>query len=543
MMVVKRISYLVVLSVIGGALILNGGAGCTLQREGACGEGEIVCSLTKKDYKFTTKANSYRFEGACEIVNEGSAGSTLGGPSSRFKVLGTWDRQTLKFAEAVEISGDYNTEMAIIGSSAVDPWLNPYHPVGISARTGDPQAFASNLCLQQIPPEYSHIPFSRNVILHVLSAADLANLYSKASTPEEHTPPPAPPCPSAWLTGPPKMDMPKPGLVYKENVKGVTVYLTSRCGSKNVDYTGSEYHVFFERAGSNGWEKFRGYKMKMTYYHQGGSLGSETLPLDKPGKWRVHARHLTKSLYKGTVKVGDYGDWVEFWVGDPKTQIAAIDTSKIKVLSANTSPYREMKQAWDVSSSKQIVSTASKPTLAEDDKVGLSRFKTQPRAHKVNKNRPLLAIEAAVLTVSDFELGNSPQVGDFIDLEISLHNKGTKSIAAGDVTFALNCAKKPGPESCAYRLDSFLVPRIDAGETWQHELKKAIQVNGFGGYTVTASTFGPTAKPSVKSLSFNVRAKATIAPKRKELHLKNQERSKRLKPGGGKSMLRLQPKE
>ncbi len=518
----ERITGLLFLSALCGMLVMGGVTGCALQREGTCGEGEIVCSLYKKEYRFTTEGNTYLFEGACEIENDDNLGSTFNDPYLKFVVRGQWERQTKEFAETVKITGNHHTKMAITGFSSVDPWLHPYHPVGISALSGDPQAFADNLCLQEIPPEYSLIPFSRNVIIHILTAGDLANLLAQASNPTEPTPPPAPPCPSLWVTGPPEMNMPKPGLVYKENVKGVTVYLLSRCGSKNVEYAGSEYQVFFERAGNNGWEKFRGYKVDMSYSSYGGSIGSDTLPLDGPGKWRLRARHITKQRHQNAATIGDFGDWVEFWVGQPKAKIGEIDTNIIKTISPDKNYFRKMERAWDVSSGKPILSSTGKPTIAADRTTGKLVLKTRPMVGKVGKVRPSLLKEKTALIVSDLKADDKPLAGDFVDLVVTLSNISTKVVGAGEVTLALNCAKKPSTNACAYRLDSFLLPDIASGETWTHRVKNAIRVNDIGGYKVTATTFGPGMKPSMRSVSFSAHGKATLAPKRRGLRMKKQ---------------------
>lgn len=320
-------------------------AGCALDRSGSCGEGEIICTVFKKEYSFTTDDNTYRFEGRCEIEDDGG-GSTLGAPMFPFIVLGKYDRHTKEFKEVVKVTGEGGTEWAITGYCHTDPWLSPHAPVGVTNYSGNPQAFAQQLCLSEFPPEYWHVPFSRNVIIHMLSLQDLLSLVMQAANPETPTQPPAPPCPPAYLTGPPEMVMPKEGLVYKEDVKGVTVELKSKCGAENIDYSDSFYSVEFERHGDNGWQEFKYYKFPMQYSSSGGSIGMDTLALEGTGLWRVKARHVTTIKNSDAAIVGEYGNWVTFWIGQPKVELSKMDLSMFKNVQFFNQEYQKLDEAW-----------------------------------------------------------------------------------------------------------------------------------------------------------------------------------------------------
>ncbi|HSH42138.1 MAG TPA: hypothetical protein VK973_08440, partial [Arenicellales bacterium] len=243
---------------------------------------------------------------------------------------------SLTFTESVRIEHDTfplkektSTEWALTGFSPLDPWLYTSLPVGIQKVSGDPNEFARGLCIAAIPDEYRRVPFSRNVIVHMLSLQQIFAMRLEAANPESETEaqaPPPPPCPPHYLTSAPEMVMPKDNLVYKEDVQGVTVELRSQCGADNVDYQRSRYGLRFEYYDSGeGWTEYRTFEIPMKSYSYGGSQGFDTLPMKGAGQYRVKAlQHVTlKGSSSG--QYGSWSDWVHFRIGPASLDFQQLD--------------------------------------------------------------------------------------------------------------------------------------------------------------------------------------------------------------------------
>lgn len=325
---------------------------CTLDRTGGLGcpkEGAISCGVHTVSYAFDNKENNYMFEGQCTLI-EKKGQSQFTDPTIQFKVAGEYERQSLQFRESVLVEHDTfplsemtQTEWALEGFSPLDPWLYPSIPVGIQNAVGDPNEFAKGLCVETIPDEYRRIPFSRNVIVHMLSLQQLIAMRLEAAAGEtvDVSEPPPPPCPPHYLSSPPELVMPKDNLVYKADVQGVTVELRSKCGAEHVEYQESIYGLDFERYQSGqGWREYRTFQIPMTPYVHGGSQGFDTLPIKGNGLWRVKVIQYT--TIKGSGQYSDWSDWVQFRIGDAKLLISELEnlSDLIQVINADNA-YRE----------------------------------------------------------------------------------------------------------------------------------------------------------------------------------------------------------
>ncbi len=353
-------------------------SGCALDRAGTGGcpkDGEIRCNVYNVQYSFTTERNSYRFEGQCELIDD-NGGSQFSDPSISFRIAGSYDRQSHEFNEVVDVQNQ--TNWSITGVSAVDPWLNPMVPVGISAFTGDPQGFAQSLCVSQIPPELWHIPFSRNVIIHMLSLQQLMEMKMAAASAKPPTPPPAPPCPPALVTGPPEMVMPTTGLVYKNSVQGITVELRSKCGAENVNYAQSSYRVALEHYDSNAWNEYKIDMIPMHYYPYGGSQGFKTVSLEGTGLWRIRAYHIITEKGANAATQGAYSDWVNFWIGEPHLIISEIDISKLPHSQFQKKSLKEMDALWDKRTAKTLKLDIQTPRKFTDKAAKETQGKVKP---------------------------------------------------------------------------------------------------------------------------------------------------------------------
>jgi hypothetical protein len=333
-------------------------AACTLDRSGTGGcprdGGEVRCNISDIGYSFTSETNSYRFAGGCEVI-DADGGSSFEMPSLSFKVAGRYERQSRKFTEAVDVKDQ--TNWSITGFSLADPWLNPSMPVGVSAVAGNPYSFAKRLCVTDVPSKYAHIPFSRNVILYMLSITqrlEMVQAAAQAASSLQAAPPP-PPCPPALVTGPPQVVIPTEGLIYGGEGTKIGLALTSKCGAQNVDYRSSFYQAFFEHEKDGAWKGFRGFKVPMAANPQGGSLGSDVIPLNASGAWRVRARQIITSKNGGTQKTGDFSGWVQFQVGKPELNINKMDLAKVPRLEFDPALSKDMDAAWQSGKAKRLV--------------------------------------------------------------------------------------------------------------------------------------------------------------------------------------------
>lgn len=312
-------------ALLAGTLLASG---CVLDREGrlgGCPEGPLVCVVTSKDYAFNSERNKYDFSGRCEIKRD-DGGSEFGDPLVTFHVRGAYDRKSFEFAEAADFSGQIDSSASLIGSSTKDPWIYPHHPVAIKNYAGDPDGLAHAFCVDGIPPKYSRLPFTRNVILYMMSDFERLSMAKAASDAKDAPPPPpppAPPCPQSHVVAPPRMDMPTEDLVYAEQVEGITVYLASQCGGPQVDYQHSRFQVVFEHF-DDGWKAFRDFQVPLSYAAPSGSISSQTLPLGKTGHWRVKARQLVVQAHASAPTIGDYGPWVHFRIGPPVYELSQL---------------------------------------------------------------------------------------------------------------------------------------------------------------------------------------------------------------------------
>lgn len=340
-MAILRYGRCAVLALLAVAL-----GGCVLERTGrlgGCPEGDLVCVVTERDFAFNAQSSAYAFDGRCEIRRD-DGGSEFGDPLVQFRVRGEYDRKTFEFAESAKFSGSTDSTAALIGTSTLDPWIHPHHPVAIKSYAGNPQGLQQAFCVDGIPAKYSRLPFSRNVILYMMSNHErllMAKAFSDAKDAPPPPPPPAPPCPLNYVMSPPTMHMPTEGLVYGEHVDGITVYLASKCGAPQVNYQDSRFQVVFEHF-DNGWKPFRDFQVSLSYTPDGGSISSQTLPLGKTGDWRVKARQLVVQKHQSGPHVGDYGDWVPFRIGPPVYNAAQVDASGIQQIQVQGDRFERM---------------------------------------------------------------------------------------------------------------------------------------------------------------------------------------------------------
>ncbi len=317
-------------AVLAVAVLLLGLPACTLDRTPGLGcptDGAISCNVYDVSHSFTAEEHNYVFKGQCTLIEE-KGSSEFNDPTIKFTVAGEFEPQSLEFAESVLVDHEtyplkesVQTSWNMTGVSALDPWLYPTIPVGIKHVDGDPNEFAKGLCVATVPEEYRRVPFSRNVIVHMLSLQQLLAMRVEAESgataaagPDE---PPPPPCPESYLTAAPEVVMPSDNLVYKADVQGVTVELRSQCGADNVDYGASIYGLRFERYESGpGWTEYRTFQIPMKSYVHGGSQGFDTLPLAGNGSWRVKAIQYITTKGTGAGDYGAWSDWTHFRIGD-----------------------------------------------------------------------------------------------------------------------------------------------------------------------------------------------------------------------------------
>ncbi|GJL83310.1 MAG: hypothetical protein DHS20C01_29440 [marine bacterium B5-7] len=374
-------------------------SGCVLDTEGrlgGCPDGKLVCTLSDKSYSFNSESHGYSFVGRCEIKRD-DGGSEFGDPIVRFKVKGEYEPGTLEFAEAAKFEGRLNSSASVIGTSTKDPWIYPDWPVAIKNYAGDPNGLANAFCIDGIPPEYSKIPFTRNVIVYMMSNYERL-LMAKAATDAKNKPPPppppAPPCPASYVMSPPIISMPTYGLVYPAHVDGITAYLQTKCGAENVDYTKSTFQLEFEHfeTGSvNDWQPFRDYKIRMSYAAQGGSVASETLPLNDTGLWRVKARQLIVQKHSSQPTIGTYSNWINFHIGPPEYSAAQIDDSPIKHLGSSDNQYQRMERDFktrqmkplDQKTLRKAVQLESKKPLTTQPQIQLEKAPTPQRVPEI----------------------------------------------------------------------------------------------------------------------------------------------------------------
>lgn len=325
--------------VLALVMMLTGLQACVLDRTGGLGcpkDGAISCNVYHVSHSFTSEDHSYIFKGQCTLIEE-KGKSELNDPTIKFTAAGEFHPQSLEFSESVLVEHDtfplqdsVQTSWNLTGTSALDPWLYPTVPVGVKHVNGDPNEFAKGLCVATVPGEYRRLPFSRNVIVHMLSLQQLLAMRMEAASgatasagPDD---PPPPPCPESYLTAAPEVVMPTENLVYKADVQGVTVELRSKCGVDNVDYGRSIYGLRFERYESGpGWEEYRTFEIPMTSYAHGGSQGFDTLPLAGNGLWRVKAIHYITRKGSSTGDYGAWGDWTHFRIGDANMSIDQLE--------------------------------------------------------------------------------------------------------------------------------------------------------------------------------------------------------------------------
>jgi hypothetical protein len=313
--------------------------------------------------------------------------------------------------------------------------------------------------------------------------------------------------------------------VYKEDVQGVTAYLRSRCGAQNVDYAGSFYQVFFERSVDSNWQKFRGYKVAMQYDANGGSLGSDTLPLAGPGLWRMQARHVTQQKHSGVATVGEFSNWVNFWVGEPKVMLAKIDLSQLKTLSLSDSRFSGVEKRWRAGPAKAIRSADKPPASPVARTADRLTLRHKPRVATAIAVGAIHRANAPSVEIAAVNVTNKPVHGGFVDLKVTLHNKGELEVPPGTYALELQCSKTPAKGGCQYRLDSILLPALAGGETWDHDLERALKLTGIGSYEVTASIAGEKKRSAGRSVTISVRPVLKPAGKTPAL--------KPLKPNGG----------
>ena len=337
--------------------------GCSLPRHGkgpSCYEGVMSCELNAVDYKFTTKRHDYRFKGYCHIYpHEG--GGPVPGEEISFTVKASYDRVNREFVERGEFSGTIQEKFALMGVSTnnpfisgylADPWLFPHLKVGITAMKGNPEALVQKLCIYDYGPYYS-IPFSRIVSRMLLKpSGDLKTMIAKAADPDPAPdPPPPPPCPPGWITGPPELVTPKPGLVYGKNVKKVPVYLKTRCGTENIKYKDNKglwswYIVFSEYEEDGIWKNHKGFNLNMAHNPSGGSHGFDSLPLDKPGHWRIQAKQLITKKKSNEVTISEPTEWTDFWLGEPLFDLSNMDFTKIAQVEYEQNEFKQVDQVW-----------------------------------------------------------------------------------------------------------------------------------------------------------------------------------------------------
>ena len=304
--------------------------GCTLDRTGGIGcpkDGSISCNVSNVSSLFTTQEHSYYFSGQCTL-DEG-ASNTIGSTTTMtFNIAGDYNPQSLEFRETVQI--DHSTYPAVEGEetgwsikgvSVGDPWVNTSLPVGVVSHTGDPNAFATALCIDpaSIPNEYRRVPFSRNVVLHALTLQQRFELLGKSLNPidTEDAPAASPPCPPAYVHATPEIVMPLPSMIYQAGVGGIPIELRSQCGEDTYDYGKSIYAVEFESSvqGSSNWEDYRTFEIPMNAFSAGGSRGFDILPVKDENIWRMRAiQYATTKSNKSQYSA--WSDWVYFQIGE-----------------------------------------------------------------------------------------------------------------------------------------------------------------------------------------------------------------------------------
>jgi hypothetical protein len=360
--------------------------GCNLDTGGGkdidCTDGQMTCEVSAVDYSFTTKKNSYRFKGYCYLTPHDTSYQT-GDPLISFDVKGVFTPSSGEFQESGEFSGHISDKFAIAGHSGLDPWLYPYFSTGVTNISGDPYSLARTLCIYEIPGQYYRIPFSRNVIVHILHEDDLQQMREQSFNPDPAPEPPAPPpCPQTWVTGPPEVVVPVPGAVYGEGAKGIMALLQTKCGAENIKYKDEQglwswYIASLEYEEDNVWKKGESVTIRMSSHPDGGSGGVDTLPIKGPGHWRVRANQLITQKHNNEVTVSEHSDWTAFWVGKPQFEIASMDFTKLKKMAFDQQAFQEMDHIW------------------ETGKFTTMTFRPMPQGSKGSASESILGKEAA----------------------------------------------------------------------------------------------------------------------------------------------------